>query len=402
MSRHLTARIVLICILQGHAVAFPCQLEAQMPDGAVLVSRIEILIADLNDDQFKVRQAATEELLRIGPPAASALQRTVADSRSVEVRARATAILQIFWHRQRPVAIRSLAGQHQDIVTMAVFSPDGETLASTSEDGTTVLWQWREGKILRVLRGHVRGVLLAAFSPDGKTLATGGRDAKVILWDVGTGISRTVISDHTAAVSAVLYSRDGTTFATGSDDRSVKVRDSEGKLRYSLAGHQQEVIMLAFSADAKTLVSAGGNWDDPVRQGEVKVWDLETRTARWSAAGDFGGIWGIDLSPDGKQIAGASLDGTVRIWDLASGQARSVLKGHTDRVIWVAYAPGGQWLTSSSLDGTVRFWDAAGPQAKQVGHVDEMPVQRFAFSPREKVLATAGSDRTVTIWQIPD
>lgn len=402
MPRHLTARIGCAFLLLGGSVAFPSQLIAQMPEDAALVSRIECLLTDLNDDRFKVRQAATAELLRIGPAAASALQRTVADSRSLEVRYRAAGILEIFWNRQRPVAIRSLAGQHQDIVTMAVFSPDGETLASTSEDGTAVLWQWREGKVLRVLKGHVRGVLLAVFSPDGKTLATGGRDAKVILWDVGTGTSRTVISDHTAAVSAVLYSRDGTTFATGSSDRSVKVRDSEGKLRFSLAGHQQDVIMLAFSADAKTLVSAGGNWDNPARQGEVKVWDLETRTARWSAGGEFGGIWGVDLSPDGKLLAGASLDGTVRIWDSASGQARSVLKGHTDRVIWVAYAPGGQWLASSGLDGTVRFWKATDPQAKTIGHVEASAVHRFAFSPREKILATTGSDRTVTIWQIPD
>ena len=398
----MTARIVLVCILQGHCVAFSCRLDAQMPVDAVLVSQIERLIADLNDDQFKVRQAATEELLRIGPPVESALQRAVTDSRSLEVRYRAAEILQIFWHRKRPVAIRSLAGQHQNIVTMAVFSPEGETLASTSEDGTAVLWHWREGKPLRVLKGHVGGVLLAVFSPDGKTLATGGRDAKVILWDIGTGTKRIVIGDHTAAISAVIYSRDGKTFATASDDRSVKVRDSDGKLRFSLAGHQQEVIALALSADAKTLVSAGGNWGNPVRQGELKVWDLETRTARWSAAGEFGGIWGVDLSPDGKQLAGASLDGTVRIWDSATGQTRSALKGHTDRVIWVAYAPDGQWLASSGLDGTVRFWDAASPQARAVGHVEAPPVQRFAFSPREKVLATAGSDRTVTIWRIPD
>ena len=373
-----------------------------VPEDAELVRRIESLVTELNHKLFKVREAATLELLRIGDPADPALQRAVADSQSLEVRYRAAAILQMFWVRKMPVAIQLLTGPHHDIVTMAVFSPDGETLASTSEDGTTVLWKWREGKVLRMLKGHVRGVLLAAFSPDGKTLATGGRDAKVILWDVGSGDKRAVIDDHTAAVSAVIYSRDGKTFATGSSDKSVKVRDSDGKLRYSLAGHHQDVIALALSADAKLLVSAGGNWENSVRQGELKVWDLETRTVRWSAGGEFGGIWGVDLSPDGKQLAGASLDGTVRIWDTASGEVRSILKGHTNRVIWVAYAPSGQWLASAGFDGAVRFWDAASPQAKAVGHVVALPVQRFAFSPRDKVLATAGSDRTVTIWRIPD
>ena len=190
--------------------------------------------------------------------------------------------------------------------------------------------------------------------------------------------------------------------ATGSDDRLVKVRDRDGKLRFTLAGHQQAVIALTLSADAKCLVSAGGNWNDLARQGEVKVWDLEKRTERWSAAGEFGGIWGVDLSPDGKQIAGASLDGTVRLWDSESGDVRSVLKGHTNRALWVAYAPGGRWLASSGLDGTVRFWDAVSPNAKAVGQVESIPVQRFVFSPVEKVMATAGSDRKVTIWRILD
>lgn len=396
------ARIALLWILLGVFFTIPNQTNAQTPDDTGLIDQIDRLITDLNDQQFRVRQAAMLELLRIGDPADSALEKAVSDSPSLEGRTRAAGILKILNRRKMPVAICTLAGSHQNTVTMAVFSVDGKMLASTSEDGNAVLWDWRKSRATSVLKGHVGGVLLAAFSPDNKTLATGGRDAKVILWDVDTGARRIVIDDHQAGVNAVNYSVDGKTFVTGSSDKTIKVRDSDGKLRFTLKGHHQDVIALTLSPDAKLLVSAGGNWNNLTQQGELKVWDLETRTERWSAAGQFGGIWGVALSSDGKQVAGASLDGTVRIWDSESGDVRSILKGHIDRVIWVAYAPGGKLLASASLDGTVRFWDTSYQKSKVVNGLESTSVQRLAFSPLEKVMATAGSDRMVTIWRFPE
>ena len=297
-----------------------------------------------------------------------------------------------------PTPIRSLAGQHQKPVMMAVFSPDDEIVATTSEDGKVVLWQWRDRKTLHVLNGHAGGVLIAAFSPDGRTVATGGRDSKVILWDVSTGAARTIINDHTGAVVSVLYSQNGTTLFTGSSDTTVKVRDADGTLRYSLPGHRQEVIALALSDDGKRLVSGGGNWTTPTRHGEVKVWDLETRQVIWSGAGEFGGIWSVAISPDGKQLATASLDGAVRLWDFNTGRLLSTLRGHTDRVMSVAYEPDSNFLASASLDGCLYVWDLTTSQGFPVTPWNNHRAQRVTFSNCERLMVTAGLDGTAMIW----
>jgi hypothetical protein len=58
-------------------------------------------------------------------------------------------------------------------------------LASASADQTIGLWDVEGRRRLdEPLRGHSGPVWSVVFSADGKTLASGSQDRKVILWDV--------------------------------------------------------------------------------------------------------------------------------------------------------------------------------------------------------------------------
>jgi WD40 repeat protein len=77
--------------------------------------------------------------------------------------------------------LRTLTGHTKTILNVN-FSPDGQTLASGSEDQTIKLWNVTSGQELRTLIGHKDWVNSVAISPDGQTLASGSRDETIKIW----------------------------------------------------------------------------------------------------------------------------------------------------------------------------------------------------------------------------
>ena len=88
-----------------------------------------------------------------------------------------------------------LPREHCEWIRSAAFSPDGAMLAtaggaSVSEPtpaphkGEVCLWDVEQRKLLVKFHTHYGCVTSAVFSPDGNSIATTGRDGKMHLWDV--------------------------------------------------------------------------------------------------------------------------------------------------------------------------------------------------------------------------
>jgi hypothetical protein len=189
------------------------------------------------------------------------------------------------------------------------FSPDGQRLASASQDRTVKLWEVASGKELLALEGHTGGVYSVVFNPDGQHLASASGDRTVKLWEAASGKELLTLKGHSSYVTSVAFSPDGQRLASGSGDQKVKLWEtSSGKEHLTLKGHTTRVYSVAFS-------------------------------------------------PDGRRLASASGDRTVKLWETVSGKELLTLKGHSSYVTSVAFSPDGQRLASASGDRTVRIWE---------------------------------------------
>jgi FOG: WD40 repeat len=137
---------------------------------------------------------------------------------------------------------------HGDVVWGLSFSPDGETIASSSVDKTVKLWR-RDGSLLATFKGHTNSVSCVAFSPDNKTIASASLDKTVKIWQRDGSLLAT-FTGHTNSVTSVAFSPDGQTIASGSKDKTIKLWKSDGTLLRTIEQFAP-VNWLSFSRDGK-------------------------------------------------------------------------------------------------------------------------------------------------------
>jgi serine/threonine protein kinase len=287
---------------------------------------------------------------------------------------------------------KTLKGHNHSIWSIAV-DQKGETLVSSSQDGTIKHWDLITGRLTRSFAAHADTVRSLSLSADGQTLASGNGDNTVKVWNLQTKELQYTLAEHTAPVWSVALSRDGRTLISGSGDRTIKIWNLEtGRLVRTLAGHQGKVYAVALSPDEQTIVS--GSTDRT-----IKVWNLRTGQLLRTSQGHGDTVRAIALSPDGQTLASASWDKTIKLWDLSSGQLLRTLEGHRDRVVTVAFNNHGTTLTSGSLDRTVKLWDVSRGTLRQTlaGHLDW--VLAVASSMDGQTFVSSSRDKTIKIWQ---
>ena len=99
--------------------------------------------------------------------------------------------------------------EHGDGVASAVFSPDGQWVATGGEDNVLRLWRANDGAASgRALR-HEGIVLALRFHPSGDWLAAGGNDGRVRIWSTPAGELAGPAMVVAGMVTAVAFAPDG-------------------------------------------------------------------------------------------------------------------------------------------------------------------------------------------------
>lgn len=156
---------------------------------------------------------------------------------------------------------------------------------------------------------------------------------------------------------------------------------------------------VAVSPDGKRLAVGGYRARTPLYDHRIHIISMDDGRMLHSLKGHAFAILDLEFSPDGTQLASSSMDSSVRIWDAESGTPLKVLKGHTHIVNEVTWSPDGKHLLSGSTDKTARIWSAASGATEAVLSNHAAEVSAVAWSPDGLTVATGGKDRAIHLYE---
>ena len=287
-----------------------------------------------------------------------------------------------------------LQGGHSGDISLMVFSPDGNLVASGGNDQTVFVWDVRTGRLLRTFGGFTSPIVYLEFSPDGRTLAAAEHriyDKK--LWNLLTG---KLIVNPDEGESFEAFSPDNKLIVSSeahtlSSTRS-RLRDIHtGKSIRLSAGE-----FISFSPDGSKIIVKNSE--------QLILEDSMSGKRRLILRGEH-----VGFSPDGKKII-VQNENLTELWEINSGQRVGIVSGQFE-----AQSSDGSLIVSSfstvetgSENHKLALWDAtnslricqlASPFGGET--INMYSTDDLAFSPNRDVIVTAvrvEGKRVTELW----
>jgi class 3 adenylate cyclase/WD40 repeat protein len=283
------------------------------------------------------------------------------------------------WDRAYPIR----PGQWEPNV---LFTRSG-TLITSAQQGDTLVWDARAGRILR--RFPIGGP--AGLSSDDRRLALalnspnpGNPSTRVAILDLRSGRYRTLASGLPSTwLDSPQFTRDG---------RQVVAAGSDGT-------HVWDVALGSVSAHFGTQGHTGmvldprGTALTAERDGSVTAWDVDGarrlgRTLRWNTpdTGCSAGACTV-VNRQGTVVATAQADGTVALIDPRSMRLQATLPARNGpAAVGLAFGPDGRTLATGGTTGRMTLWDVGTRRVVRTLHFPG-PVDDVAISANGRLLA---------------
>ncbi|MGH7170102.1 MAG: hypothetical protein ACRELG_07490, partial [Gemmataceae bacterium] len=262
--------------------------------------------------------------------------------------------------------------------SIPAWSPDGRTIVRVNGGHFIWLYDAATRKRLHVLsRGTpIYGI---AWSPDGQTLAVED-DFRTFLISADSGQFDAEWKEVTWPLA---WSPDGKLLAGRGRDNGVLLRESVGKVRPPLVGHQSEITSLAWSPDGKRLASTAA------REKRVLIWDVVKGTPDRELGPFLGAAESVKWSTDGRLVTFNVPEVGWHVWDVEKSQLVNEPKQW--KVSWFELEPDGRSALVAPSDKDVyRLRDvASGKDGARLPHSQAGPLAHPIWSPDGRLLAVS-------------
>lgn len=301
------------------------------------------------------------------------------------------------------------------VLRRAVFSPDGQRIATAGHDKMIRIWDVANGKEIRKISTPGKNFLLT-FSPDGRHLAYSIRKrplgydfsyskswSNTIVLDLDRGKEKLQFAGHPAHTSSIGYSPDGRHIITGSWDGTVRLWDASTGIEQKRLVETGPVVGVTFSHDGERIFTqvAASTLDFHGRYfQEGHVWDLEHSKIK-AVFPSPGGILLWHLMEKKQKMWTAGTDATIRLWDVNNGNEIRRTTLPTEEKAKDIHPDGNFIATVHSSEKEKVIIRVLPSGKKQAVLEHEKPVGRIVFSPDGTTLVSETSGKKeLWVWDL--
>ncbi|NXY69457.1 WSDU1 protein, partial [Glareola pratincola] len=288
---------------------------------------------------------------------------------------------------------------HTYAVHCCCFSPSGHVLASCSTDGTTMVWDAGDGRVLAVLaQPSGSPVRVCRFSPDSTYLVSGAADGSLVLWNMQSLKLYRSGNVKDGSLVACAFSPNGNFFVTGSSCGDLTIWDDKMRCLCNEKAHDLGVTCCDISSQPTPDGEHGFRYFQMASCGQdnqIKLWlilfadflDVELK-CKCTLNGHSAPVLACAFSYDGQMLVSGSVDKCVIIYETTTGNTLHTLSQHTRYVTACAFAPYSPLLATGSMDKTVNIW-----------HFDlKQPCAANTVENESKVAVEDWSEDDVSAW----
>lgn len=253
----------------------------------------------------------------------------------------------------------------QNDIDYVTINKSGEWLAfGASKLGQLLVWEWQSESHILKQQGHFDSMNSLVYSPDGQRVITTADDGKIKVWDVDSGFCIVTFTEHSSGVTGCEFAKKGNVLFTSSLDGSIRAWDLVRYRNFRTFTAPSRLSFSCMAVDPSGEVVAAGSIDSF----DIHIWSVQTGQLLDQLSGHEGPVSSLAFSPDGGILISGSWDRTARIWSVFSRtQTSEPLQLQAD-VLSVAIRPDSAQVAISTLDGQISFWTIA--DAEQVSGVD--------------------------------
>lgn len=278
---------------------------------------------------------------------------------------------------------------HEGAVNAVKWSPNGEFLATGSDDTSVLIWkQVQNGSSISwqcsaQLRGHSADIQDITWSPSSKFVVSCSIDNTIVIWNAISGGKEKVLTGHSGWVKGISWDPLNQYLASQSSDGSIGIWDSSSwKCVHTIKGEfidkqfaqsnsseiNRQIIFnrLGWSPDGSVLaacyahskvyispVYSRGDWKQVVK---YVGHSLPTTVSRFSPSFFRPLSKALKLDQVVQLIAMGSMDKSLSIWVNKESKPIVVVKGLFDQtVLDISWTRDGLGLLAASHDGSIAY-----------------------------------------------